>query len=64
MAWTVRHHEGSCALKHQNRKRPPPESVTSVPTLCDHFVILPFVFDGPDAEPDCKQCVEKLHGDA
>ncbi len=58
--WLVHHKDGTCALKVQNRTRPPDESVTSVPTLCAHFVILPHGFS--QGWPDCEVCVKRLNG--
>ncbi len=58
--WVVKHREGTCALKHQRRKKAPPEAVMSVPTLCGHFVILPWGFAGPDEDPTCAACNERI----
>lgn len=50
--WCVRHHDGWCAVA-DNAK--PKEDVTSVPTKCGQFVILPL--GTSKREPTCPECL-------
>jgi hypothetical protein len=50
--WTVKHREGSCAVK--DGQQPEPDAM-SVATLCDHFVVLPM--GSEFGHPDCKACI-------
>jgi hypothetical protein len=58
MMWLVKHRKGTCALKYQRRTKAPPDGTTSVPTLCEEFVILPLGFS--QGTPDCETCLRIL----
>lgn len=53
--WCVRHRDGWCAVRGNFEF---PEEITSVETVCLHFVTLP---GGCEKRlPDCQQCLTHL----
>lgn len=56
--WLVKHKDGTCCLKHMDRKKPPSDAINSVPTLCDHWVTLPYGYE--QGEPTCTNCTAAL----
>lgn len=53
--WCVRHHLGWCATKNGRQHR---DDASSVPTKCDHFVVMPM---GSERRvPTCIECIEKI----
>lgn len=52
--WTVKHKDGTCAMKHQPDAHPCYRD--SVETMCGHVVTLPLGFGGPYDTPTCAEC--------